>query len=70
MEVDSNEITLEYEKSIENEESTTGDKQLPRRMITETGDIVEAPIILESSNDDTQPLGNSYLSLKLGCKLI
>ncbi|CAH2043818.1 unnamed protein product, partial [Iphiclides podalirius] len=68
VEVGPNGVSLEYEKTMETEESAISDKQIPRRMITDTGDIVEAPIILESSNDDTQPLDQSIKTILIPLK--
>ncbi|XP_068618007.1 zinc finger protein 271-like isoform X2 [Battus philenor] len=50
-----NDETIEYE-TIDSEDLTPNDKQASRRMITETGDIVEAPVILETNDEVRQQL--------------
>ncbi|XP_026321390.1 zinc finger protein 2-like isoform X2 [Hyposmocoma kahamanoa] len=44
-----------YESSIPSEDSTMVDKQMSRRMITETGDIIEAPILLKTATIGIAP---------------
>ncbi|CAG4956648.1 unnamed protein product [Parnassius apollo] len=43
-----NDAALEYE-TVDSDDLAISDKQTPKRMITDTGDIVEAPILLETS---------------------
>lgn len=42
-------MPVAYESPISSEDSTIADKQMSRRMITETGDIIEAPILLKTA---------------------
>lgn len=50
MDMDNTEtVPIPYESPIPSEDSIILDKQMSRRMITETGDIIEAPILLKTT---------------------
>lgn len=54
-------IPISYESPIASEDSTIVDKQISRRMITETGDIIEAPILLKTTTIEIGLLLVNYI---------
>ncbi|XP_047992653.1 zinc finger protein 260-like isoform X5 [Leguminivora glycinivorella] len=50
--LDSCQLPMEYEQ-MNGEDVTTGELQQSRRVITDTGDIVEAPVLLNATLDDS-----------------
>lgn len=56
MEEDQSEsVPIEYETTMDSEDTSVTDKQAPRRVITDTGDIVEEPLVFKANDQVTAP---------------